>query len=230
MNCPYFYIIEHKSGKLYAGVKVANADPLQLLNESHDFPYFTSSKIVNGLLKEDRNSFSITDIILCDSKEHAYEIEHNFLSVALRIEPDLWLNRWKGGKQWSMAGIRHTDEAKVKMSIAKLGKKRSDDVKANLSVVNGGINNPFCGKTHSAESILKMKVPKRKIMCPHCLVEGGANVMPRHHFDNCHTLIGKKKSVVQYKRTKFICPHCLKEGSGPNMKRYHFNNCKEFKE
>ena len=120
-------------------------------------------------------------------------------------------------------------EAKLKISLSKLGKPRSDGVKLNLSKLNSGINNPFYGKMHSPETLIQMRVSRRTIICPHCFKEGGANVMHKHHFDNCHLMVGKK-SFGPYKRTDFICPHCLKEGAGPNMKRYHFDNCKFFKE
>ena len=30
-----------------------------------------------------------------------------------------------------------------------------------------------------------VKRTPRKVKCPHCGKEGGANIMPRHHFDNC---------------------------------------------
>ena len=229
MNLPYFYIIQHKSGRKYAGIKVSNADPTQLLNANHKFPYFTSSKIVKNLLKEDENSFIVINYVLCESKDHAYDVEYEFLNKALSNEPEVWLNQWKGGKQWSMAGIKHTPEAKLKISLSKLGKPRSDGVKLNLSKLNSGINNPFYGKMHSPETLIQMRVSRRTIICPHCFKEGGANVMHKHHFDNCHLMVGKK-SFGPYKRTDFICPHCLKEGAGPNMKRYHFDNCKFFKE
>jgi len=44
----------------------------------------------------------------------------------------------------------------------------------------------FYGKTHSEETLAKMRgVPKPKATCPHCGVEGGAGIMKRWHFDNC---------------------------------------------
>lgn len=37
----------------------------------------------------------------------------------------------------------------------------------------------------TAETKLKMKKPKQKIICPHCKLEGGFPQMKRWHFNNC---------------------------------------------
>lgn len=51
---------------------------------------------------------------------------------------------------------------------------------------------PIAGKTHTPEARAKIKAKRalqvinfQKITCPHCGKCGGANVMPRWHFENC---------------------------------------------
>lgn len=64
----------------------------------------------------------------------------------------------------SAYGFTHTEESKLKMSQNKrgalhhnYGKPLSEDHKQKLSVVFSGEGNPFYGKTHSEETVIKIK-------------------------------------------------------------------------
>jgi len=75
-----------------------------------------------------------------------------------------------------MYGKHHSSETKSKMiESAKLRHKNNP--------------NPFKGKSHSDESIQKIKdkwANKEKIKCPHCDMESiNMSVMSRWHLDNC---------------------------------------------
>ena len=89
------------------------------------------------------------------------------------------------------------------------GRSRTEQDKENISIgrQNGKYITPFSGKTHSVESIKKIKDaralqimtddtkkkigdanrgnPKPKLTCPHCGINGGAPQLKRWHFDNC---------------------------------------------
>lgn len=65
-----------------------------------------------------------------------------------------------------------------------------------------GSNNPFFGKTHSKEAIVKMQRPKSK-----------------EHIE--------KIKIRLKNEPKVKCPHCSKEMNQLNAKRWHFENCKQ---
>lgn len=64
-----------------------------------------------------------------------------------------------------------------------------------------GSNNPFFGKTHSIETLEKLKKPKSK-----------------EHIE-------KIKNIIK-NRPKVKCPHCNREFDELNAKKWHFDNCK----
>lgn len=84
-------------------------------------------------------------------------------------------------------------ETKQKISEAHKGKihsnehndKISDSLKGSIPW-NKGLKLPDSYKRkHSQDAIAKMKKPRPKVQCPHCLKVGGLGAMKRYHFDNC---------------------------------------------
>jgi hypothetical protein len=70
------------------------------------------------------------------------------------------------------------------------GKKFSDLTKEKMSSVLIG-NKRSLGRMHSQETKEKMSKAmlgkqKARVVCPHCLKEGGLGAMYRWHFDNCN--------------------------------------------
>jgi hypothetical protein len=64
----------------------------------------------------------------------------------------------------SRIGMKASEETKLKMRNAQLGKKISFETRTKIST--------------------KLK-EKPKVVCPYCNKEGSEAVMPRYHFDNC---------------------------------------------
>lgn len=89
----------------------------------------------------------------------------------------------------SNRGQKRTKEARLKMSLRKLGVPKSEDFKENLRVKMAGEGNPFYGKRHTEESLLKMSSWQQDlppIECPHCkFTSPSKGMMSRWHFDNC---------------------------------------------
>jgi hypothetical protein len=52
----------------------------------------------------------------------------------------------------------------------------------------------------------------RTLTCPHCKFTGAANMMFRHHFDNCPNVTGKKltQEAIYYRMRKETTEKCLK--------------------
>jgi hypothetical protein len=68
--------------------------------------------------------------------------------------------------------FNQTIEARKKISKANLGNKKTLGHKPSIKALEN-------------MSKAQKGIPKPKIICPHCLLEGGRPAMIRHHFDNC---------------------------------------------
>jgi hypothetical protein len=95
-----------------------------------------------------------------------------------------------------------TDEFRVKMTMANLGKKRTDASKRRMS--QSQLNSP----NHSTRG---KKRPDFAVK-----VAGSNNPM----FGTVSPMRGKTHVVL-------TCPHCNKQGGGGAMKRFHFDMCKQ---
>lgn len=92
---------------------------------------------------------------------------------------------------------------------------------ANLKNEDGdGGSSGFCKELRSLvnKKLSQSSKNKKRIVCPHCGIEGDPSNLKVWHFDNCIKFIGKRHTNVK-------CPHCNKIGEIRNMKRWHFNNC-----
>lgn len=86
------------------------------------------------------------------------------------------LSELNKGEKHPMYGKSHTLETKVLMSKAHQGENHHMYGKSPSDETRNKISESLKGKN---------KVPKEKIVCPHCGTEGGKPVMKRFHFDNC---------------------------------------------
>jgi hypothetical protein len=88
-----------------------------------------------------------------------------------------------------------SDEWKANMRLGAVDRKRAPMTEHRLHIIRESVSkrkklfgedNPFYGKTHSADTIEKIiEVNKRETTCPYCNKTGSSNVMKRWHFDNC---------------------------------------------
>ena len=119
----------------------------------------------NPGIKEDAaiygvEAFEFEPLVYCPESEMK-ELEARFINK--RIHSVRCYNRADGNGSWE-----HTEEAKRKISAARMGEK-----------------NPMYGKTLSEEHKANMRKPQPKATCPHCGLTGGAYAMKRWHFANC---------------------------------------------
>ena len=112
------------------------------------------------------------------------------------------------------------------------GKKRSDEVKRNISLACIGRPSPRKNKTHTTESKERMSQSAK------------VKVFTQQHRDNIgkavsghkNPFFGKKHTqetlqIIKDKhpsKIKVTCEHCNKELDLPNYKRYHGEKCKLF--
>lgn len=134
----YIYITENIiNGKRYIGQKKSD--------KFLDKKYLGSGSILKKAIeKYGEESFKVSLICECDSKEELDEMEIYYIQLYNAQNDDNFYNLTRGGESGlggpKFKGHKHTDEAKKKIS-------------ESLS----GENNPFFGKTHTEECKQRMR-------------------------------------------------------------------------
>jgi hypothetical protein len=94
------------------------------------------------------------------------------------------------GKPATNKGVPHTEEHKAKLAAAGTGRVHSDETRAKQSekakdrVVSDETKAKLSASNKGKPSP-KKGIPRPKLTCPHCGLEGGNSSMKRWHFDNC---------------------------------------------
>jgi len=102
-----------------------------------------------------------------------------------------------------------SEKTRRNMSLSKLGIKRKPHTEESKLLISQnrkgkciGEKNPFYGKTHSPETIEKIKIasstkqkgrPKPKIKCKYCDKSVAANILSRFHNENCKSFLIRKQ-------------------------------------
>lgn len=149
---PYVYKGTHKiSNEFYIGYREANTTPA---TEDLGINYFTSSKTVKTLGFENFNWEIIVEFF---NGIDAYEFEQNLI-LENKKNP-LILNRRVFGKCFRRAGQKHSDETKLKISKAGVGRKLSENqlnkLKNMSEETRKKIGDASRGRKHSEEAKLK---------------------------------------------------------------------------
>lgn len=88
-------------------------------------------------------------------------------------------NHNKGRSPWNK-GLKTPDNIKVKLSLAKLGKQSPR--KGKIHTEESRLKISLAKKEYNLHNgIYKQPI----VICPHCNKQGGNATMPRWHFDNC---------------------------------------------
>lgn len=79
-----------------------------------------------------------------------------------------------------------TEETRIKMSIARIGKKHSSKTIEKMKL-SSKLKPPMSKETRAKikEARAKQIIYTIQVTCPHCGKIGGNRIMPRYHFDNC---------------------------------------------
>lgn len=153
---PFTYVITFKhTGQRYYGVRYAkNAHPSKLWTT-----YFTSSKVINSLLKEHGpDAFLVSIRRAFNNKESAVLWESKVLRRLDASHSDQWFNKINGDAnfasilEWSeearakyserRKGIQFSEEHKINLAKAKKGTKQSEEHKAKRSAALKGRKRP----------------------------------------------------------------------------------------
>lgn len=210
----YLYIKQHNiSGKLYFGKTTKN--PETYLGSGTHW-----RRHIN---KHSKEHIETLWYCLFFDQETISEFALMFSEQQNIVESRDWLNKIpENGLDGCPAGISrgpHSEEHKLKLSIAHKGKPHSEETKLKLSISNKG-------KPKSEETKLKMSIAhKGKSQGPHSeehklklsIAKKGVPKSKEHKLNISIAKKGSKQPVV-------TCPHCNKSGAN-TMKRWYFDNC-----
>lgn len=182
---PFVYIIRFiEQNKFYIGMRVARG----CLRTDLGSKYFTSSKIVEPLWKDDLGNVEVLETIPCNTNWDTIYLEGKMIVDHDAVNDKRYLNRAYGGVLFNNSGgvasdetkakrsnsLKRrifSDEARAKMSETHKGKTLSDETRAKMSESRFGKNNPNWGKFHSNES--KAKISK---------ANKGRHLGDKHHY------------------------------------------------
>ena len=156
---PYTYLIKFiPTGQVYYGSSFANnkwkvAHPSQLWTT-----YFTSSKIIKGLINEyGVDSFEVSIRRCFDSKEKTILWENRILKKFNAAHNPMWFNKSNGSVKFICP--HHSAESKKQMSKNKIGVKRkphSAEARKKMSDARQGKSSWNKGKPMSPETRKKL--------------------------------------------------------------------------
>jgi hypothetical protein len=227
MTTPFFYIIKHKSGKQYAGVKFAKGcQPSDLLTK-----YFTSSKVVKTLLQEDSSSFEIIKTIEFESKQLAMEFEEFFLTeIKAHINPN-WLNR-SAGRAINPNSVKET-------CLSKYGVDNPSQLQSVKDKVEETCMNRFGFKSRfESEDFANLRKDtmierygfEHSMQSPIIQQKCKNTLLIKYGVDNPSKISKNRKAASESMKIKNSvvknCPHCNLSCNVGNYSRWHGEKCK----
>lgn len=82
-----------------------------------------------------------------------------------------------------------TEEEKLHQSLVTTGQKRTEETKQKMRKPKSESHRLNLQKPRGPRGpVLALRVPKKRVTCPHCSKEGGEGNMKRYHFTNCKSL------------------------------------------
>ena len=225
-NCYVYQIVHLPTLKSYIGSRTAKeCNPLGI-----GIKYFSSSNDKDFRLEQKEKPENFSYFVLKEFGENhkeylKYEMElHEKYNID---ENEKFYNRTKASTiGFSMAGKKHSNESKEKMSKSHIGKKLSEEHKDNISKSLKGKSKPwFQNKTLSEEH--RDKISKGLTGRP--VSKKTKEKISESNTGKKRTKETKKKlSESAYNRKKVKCPYCDKIGDICMMKRWHFSKCKHY--
>ena len=198
MNFTVYKTTNLINGKIYIGQHQSKKPFLE------DGYIGSGTAITRAIKKYSKSNFKCEILCDCDDFEMMDFIEEIMVDLDFINSPNTYNLKTGGSGVGSMS-----EETKTKMKnthsthkiktnhIARmvgnqynLGKKRSDECRAEMSRRNTGDKHRQFGKPHTDEakrinSESQKGRTKPIVKCTHCEKQGGANLMKRYHFDNC---------------------------------------------
>lgn len=161
------YMAENRiNGKSYVGQTVGSLEKRKQTHISCSLNDSDNLYFHNAIKKHGVESFNWVILDECDNTKDLAELEIYYIKFYGTFEKGYNLTR--GGDGGSL-GFKHSEESKLRMSLAKKGKKPSEatikgrknkkvskELKQKLSEMNKGKNNPMYGKSPSEKTLKKL--------------------------------------------------------------------------
>lgn len=149
---PNVYIVSNSiTGMRYIGVRVAKNCKLSDIGNT----YFTSSKVIAPLWKNDKSQFVVDTVIACDSVESALELEEFLIDETGAVQSTLWYNMANGGKSFNNIGRVVSEDEKERRRLSNIAAANRPDVKARKSASSKITHNKPEVKARKLEAFLK---------------------------------------------------------------------------
>jgi hypothetical protein len=145
--------------------------------------YFTSSKHVKDFRLEHGEPDVIEIRRTFDTVENARLWEDKVLRRLRVIYDDKWLNRSYGNDAFYNRTL--SIEHKKKLSIAKIGKKHTEDTKVKISIKNSDSRTPHTQERKNNISLAMKGLVRPKLKCQHCETYASASSLSRWHNEKC---------------------------------------------
>lgn len=145
------YKITSPTGKIYIG------QSSNVINRFFIYKKLHCKKqiyLYNSFIKHGVNNHKFEIIEIC-SEEKLNELEIYYSNIYKSTDRDFGLNLRECGGH-----AKISDESRKKLSVALLGKKKSDEARVNMSKAKKGIKPYITGKRHSNETKYKMSASK----------------------------------------------------------------------
>lgn len=183
----YLYIKQHSvTGLMYFG-KTVQKDPIKYLGSGTYWKLHLDKHGTEYVVTLWHELFA--------NKDELTEFALHFSQSMSIVKSNQWANlkEENGVDGGGIHGYTHSIETKNIISQKLQGRKRTEltrsrirasksnvSVETRMKMRNSHVG--MTGKSHSTETLLKMRKPKRKKVCPHCNREVGSI---RYHFENC---------------------------------------------
>lgn len=148
------YKITSPSKKIYIG---QSSDVYSRWKKYNSLSCITQPKLFNSLKKYGYNKHKLEIICQCDELE-LNSLEKYYVDLFQTFNSEYGMNLRDGGG----AHGKWSKETKIKMSLAAMGKntwtkgrRRPESERIRISETHTGIKNPFYGKKHTKETLIK---------------------------------------------------------------------------
>lgn len=200
--CIYLYVKQHS---------ITNLKYFGLTQKEDPYSYMGSGKYwVAHINKYGKQFVKTIELWKFENQEEATKFALQFSEQNNIVESKEWANliNETALHNCGVSGYKHSEEAKIKISLSAKNRKHSEETKLKISNSIKGKPSPLIGVKHTKERIEKHR----------------QSLLGRKHLQE--TKHKMSESAKNRAKIKIQCPHCNKVGSGPVMNRFHFSNCK----
>lgn len=187
--------------ELYGGGLYSNGYGRFYLDGKHELAHRVAAKIYFGDIPKGMNVLHKCDVKACCAKEHLF-----FGSHADNMQD--MIKKGRQVKNKSMLGRHHSEETKEKCRAANLGKKRTDEARARMSVASTG--RKASKETREKLRILHTGSKRSPETCKRISLGNMGKVMSEE---------ARRKLSVAHTGKKLSAEHCRKIGDRTRGKK-----------